>query len=376
MKKEEIEMKAVDTYELNSTTGGRLELPKNILKIRIENDNDSMFFRAYGDIANMDAKIVVSEPNVAILVKDGVKSPLLTNGAFPIYEKNEKKKKGCIFCRRKALKEQKVIDLIVYNPTYAYHAYWGISEPIRTRDVETQIPISFRSLGYYDVKISNVEKLHNSLVGSSRSFSMDNLLDRITPIVSQVVKNEIVNVIHNLHLNYIDVTNHILEIAEQIQPIVSETLNEQYGLFVPIFVIDKLNISDEDRDAIETALKEEREKFNYKKDAKEIADELERLDDKEWEREKYRIGLRREDYAKYLEVLKVIGYPKSFKESSSTDKSKSNSYCPKCGNPVEKDATFCPKCGEQLKTIERKCPHCGKQITSKGKYCPHCGKEL
>ena len=375
--KQDVLMKEVDTYELNSETGGKIELPKNILKIRIENDNNSMFYRAYGDIVNMDTKIIISDPNVAILIKDGVKSPILQGGAFPIYEKDEKKT-GCSFFGKAKLKEKKVIDLIVYNPTYAYHAYWGLSEPIRTRDVETQLPVSFRSLGYYDVKISNVEKFHNSLVGSSRSFSMDDLLDRITPIVSQVVKNEIVNVIHSLHLNYIDVTNHISEIAEKIQPIVSESLNEQYGLYVPIFVVDKLNIPDEDRNAIEEALKEEREKYNFKKDAKEIAEELERLDDKEWEREKYLIGLRRDDYSKYLEVIKVLGYPKHFsqKEESNKEHTKSGSYCPKCGNPVEKDAAFCPKCGEQIKSIERKCPHCNKVLNSKGKYCPYCGKEI
>ncbi|MBP5342575.1 SPFH domain-containing protein [bacterium] len=372
MKNEE-EMKAVDTFELNSKSNGKIDLPSRILKIRIENDNDSMFFRVYGDVASADAKIVISDPNVAILIKDGVRSPILSNGAYPLYEEKEKHKK-CLFGSKKYLKEKKTIDLIVYNPTYAYHAYWGLSEPIRTRDTETHLPVSFRSIGYYDIKISNVEKFHSSLVGSNRSFNMDNLLDRITPIVSQVVRNEIVNVINGLHLNYIDVTNHALEIAEKIQPLVSETLNEQYGLFVPIFIIDKLNIPDEERNAIEQVLHEEREKYNFKKDTKEIADEIERLDDKEWEREKYLINLRREDYEKYLEVIKVLGYPKHQKEEPKT--TKSSSYCPKCGNEVEKDSVYCPKCGEQLKAIEKKCPHCGKVLTSKGKFCPSCGKEI
>jgi len=37
------------------------------------------------------------------------------------------------------------------------------------------------------------------------------------------------------------------------------------------------------------------------------------------------------------------------KASSRTKKTAAENFCPKCGNPVDKDADYCRKCGKKLK---------------------------
>ena len=183
------------------------------------------------------------------------------------------------------------------------------------------------------------------------------------------------------NLGYIDLPLHEAEVAEAIQPLVSEMLNENYGLFCPLFSVEQFFIDEEQRAEIEAFLKANRDEKKFKADAKEIAAELERLDDKEWERTKFLIALRREDEQKYLDVIKILGYPHDpmyaqGKKKEAEEANPAKRFCPKCGAEVVRGEPFCPACGEPLAPIERKCPYCGKTIKSKGKYCPHCGKEL
>lgn len=365
--------KPVETFLVDPKSMGKddvLRLPENVRKIRLENSNDRLFYRVYGDIREPDAQIIISDPNKAVIIKDGISSGILSAGKYDIYEKGDISKG--LFGKAK-LKEAVVVDVIVYNPSLTYEGFWGTSSPIPYRDPETQIPVDIKGRGKYDIRIADVAKFHERLVGSDRDFSMDKLLERVNSFVLQVIKNEFVKVLHELHLGYIDIPLHELEIAERIQPTISEMLNEQYGLFVPLFAIEEFFIDEEKRKEIEQYLKDNRDEEKFKKDAKEIASELERLDDKNWERQKYLIGLKREDYDKYLEVVKILGWEKADKNEETK---KSAAFCPKCGAPIENGQSFCSVCGAQLEALERTCPHCGKTIKSKGKYCPHCGKEL
>jgi RNA polymerase subunit RPABC4/transcription elongation factor Spt4/uncharacterized membrane protein YhaH (DUF805 family) len=47
--------------------------------------------------------------------------------------------------------------------------------------------------------------------------------------------------------------------------------------------------------------------------------------------------------------------------------------CPKCGKATSRDHTYCPSCGEPL---QRSCPQCKKSVQSDWKTCPYCGQKL
>lgn len=368
------EVKEVASFSISGEENN-VSLPKNVKKIRLENSNSKLFYRVYGEVDNPDATLVVTEPNKVIIYKDGVSSGVLSSGAHRIYSDEDLKRKGFIF-KKKVIKEPMVIDVIVFNPSLTYKGMWGTQKPIPYRDPETEIPVDIKGRGTYDLRIADVKKFHRTLVGSSKDFTIEELLERLNTYVYQIAKNQLAKIIHSLHLGYIDLPLHELDIAEAIQPIISETFNEQYGLYVPLFNIQEFTIDQDRRDEIEKYLKDNRDEAKYKKDAKELAVEIERLEDKEWEKEKFLIGLRREDYEKYLEVVKILGKA-SIESSNNVEKgNKGSHYCPKCGEQVSPNDEYCPSCGEKLGSSERVCPHCGKKSVSRGKYCPHCGKEM
>lgn len=85
--------------------------------------------------------------------------------------------------------------------------------------------------------------------------------------------------------------------------ILSPLFERDWGLCVLNFKIADFDLQDEDMDAVEDAAAEKQRQEKLK----EYLAELERLDDKQWEREKYLRQLELQDRAAYYEVLKVIG---------------------------------------------------------------------
>lgn len=380
---------ATTTFVVNGDheEGKITNLPSNVGKIRLETDNKNLFYRAYGLIKNPDTKFILSAPGCEMMIiKDGVSSEPLANGSYPAFKEDEIEVKKPFFGKeKKKVKEDTMFDVVVFNQNLSYEGFWGIPNPIPFRDPETAIPVDIRGRGKYDIRIADVQKFFERVVGSNRDFKMEDLLERINDHVVHILKEKLTQVIHEHHLGYIDLSLHEAEVAEAIQPLVSEMLNEQYGLYCPIFSVEQFFIDDEQRLEIETFLKNNRDEKKFKADAKELAIEAERLDDKNWERTKFLIGLRREDESKYLEVIKILGYPHEpmysagAKKAAEKEKEKEapvKRYCPKCGAEVIRGEPYCPSCGEPLAPVERKCPHCGKTVKTKGKYCPHCGKEF
>ena len=96
--------------------------------------------------------------------------------------------------------------------------------------------------------------------------------------------------------------------------------------------------------------------------------ELERLDDKQWEREMYLKRLEQEDKAAYYEVLKVVG--------SKGGATAAGAFCPNCGHSYENGAAFCPGCGKKLAAATVTCPKCGKTYPGDTAFCSACGTKL
>ena len=345
-----------------------VELPKNVSIIRFENKNDFFFYRAYGEVSNPDAQVVVSGDNKLIIVRNGVKSEVLSGGAYNIFREEDIAKTGLLKNKRELAKPV-VIDLIVYNDGFSYQGFWGTIAPIPYRDPETDIPVEFKGRGSYDVRIADVNKFMQTLIGSAKGMTVFDIKERIKDTIWQVIRNKIAVCIHDLHLNYIDVVVNEANISNAIQPIISETLNDLYGVYIPIFNIVEIFIDEEKRNQVEAILQARRDELKNKKDVKEIVAELERLEDRNWEKEKYLLELEKADREKYYEVLKVLGW------NNPKDAQKGRKFCPKCGTALGLDEDYCPNCGERI-SKELKCPHCGKPLNGASKFCPHCGNKI
>lgn len=358
--------KAVSGVDANTTYHGESQLPDHPEVIRVLPGNDNFFYRLYGDLATDQCEVVVERPCKAIIIRDGVASEVLSNGKFPIFETVTK---GHLF--KKEVKKLTAVTIYVFNPDYQYQTQWGTPTRISYRDPQTQEPVSFGANGTYEMNVVDVQKFFDKVVGGSQKFSVEDFAERTIVLFNQYFKEFAVAAILEDKVNYIDLQAKVLEIANKTREAISAVFTEQYGVSVPILAINSITMSEDDVARVEGLLKSERVEAKTKRDVKEVAAELERLADKEYEREMALRKLEKEDRATYLEVLKILGWPEN------KAKAEGKHFCPKCGEPVGADDQFCNNCGAEVKPkAGRVCPKCGKELKGKVKFCSNCGTEI
>ena len=333
--------------------------------IKFEGDNSQLFWRVAGDICNPKAEIIIPETHNAIYVKDGVMQNLLDAGRHPIFDV----KKGLFGTKKVGAVS---VDVVFMSKTCKLKVLWGTRTPISGRDFMTQIPVEIKANGEFEVQISNPRQFYLELVGSDKSFTVDALRERLIVRMLSYIEPEIASFMQRENISYIDIAANKRKLADNILPAISKLFSEDYGLKVFSFTIADIMIGDEEKAKIEDELKARRVEEKEKKDAKEVAAELERLADKEWDREVYLKKLDQEDHDKYLEVLKILGW-----SSDAANRKGKGQFCPNCGAPINATMKFCNNCGKPLAGAgKRICPKCGRENESGAAFCSNCGEKL
>lgn len=342
--------------------GNSAPLAENVKTIIFEGDNEQFFWRVSGNVLNPDAEVIVPETHQVVFVKDGIMNDILEAGRHRIFETQ---KGGFLGLFKKKVSVN--VDLIFLSKTCKVKVLWGTRTPIKLRDPITEIPVTLRGNGEFTVQILNPRQFYLTIVGSDKNFTIESLQQRLAGRMMLFVEDVIAKVMQSKHLSYVDISANKKEISDEIYQNVIPLFSDEFGLKVSSFTVYNMGIDDEEIIAIENELALRREEMKIEKTAKEIASELERLADKQWEREMYLKKLEQGDYEKYLEVLKIIGWPNGGASNEIT--------CPKCGTKYPAGTRFCSACGTQLTQEKKKCS-CGHENEPGAVFCSNCGKKL
>lgn len=342
--------------------GNSAPIAENVKTIIFEGDNEQFFWRVSGNVLNPDAEVIVPETHQVVFVKDGIMNDILEAGKHRIFEVQ---KGGFLGLFKKKVSVN--VDLIFLSKTCKVKVLWGTRTPIKLRDPITEIPVTLRGNGEFTVQILNPRQFYLTIVGSDKNFTIESLQQRLAGRMMLFVEDVIAKVMQSKHLSYVDISANKKEISDEIYQNVIPLFSDEFGLKVSSFTVYNMGIADEEIIAIENELALRREEMKIEKTAKEIAAELERLADKQWEREMYLKKLEQGDFEKYLEVCKIIGWG---------NKGASNEVvCPKCGTKYPAGTRFCSSCGTQLTQEKKKCS-CGHENEPGALFCSNCGKKL
>ena len=343
--------------------------PSSLRYIKFEGDNNELFWRFQADILNPDAEIIVPETHVCIFVKDGMFMDELKGGRHPIFE--YKKKFG--------LFKQKVgavsVDLVFISKTARLKVMWGTNDPFNFRDELTDMLIHVRAYGEFEVRVANPRKFYSELVGSDKNFTIEDLQRRLLGRLLSEVEPIIYKTLKVNHISFDEISLYKLDIAKSIKSSLSEMFLNDYGLEVCSFVIGNINPLEEEIEILESKRERLKIKQEAKLNAKEIAAEIERLSDKEFERNKILHDLESKDRDKYYEVLKILGWPSTNNHVSKVSDTSNKKICPTCKTIYDSSVSFCPKDGTKLVVVTNKniCPSCHKEIANDVVFCPYCG---
>ena len=202
-------------------------------------------------------------------------------------------------------------------------------------------------------------------------FSLEKLKERLAMRMMSKVEPAIARAMRENSLTYDRMSEHKDEIAQSVLPVLSKMFEEDYGLKMFSFTLAGVMISDEYIRAIETAKRELKEKAAEEAKKQREEEVAAAQDEKNWEREKFMRELEKNDYEKYLEVCKVIGW-----EPRGGARGASGRFCPNCGHSYEAGDKFCPGCGKQVGNTVKICPSCKKENSATANFCSGCGAKL
>ncbi|MCD8372077.1 MAG: SPFH domain-containing protein [Clostridia bacterium] len=277
-------------------------MAKKIRYIKYDGNNSELFVKLSPVGLDADTKIIVPETHNAIILKDGVLMETLNSGSYDIFKEKAKSKwKGV------------VVDIIYLSKTAKLKVLWGTKSQFSFRDEETDLPLKVGAHGEMEVQIGNPRKAYMELIGADKTFTTENLKERLSMRLLGKIEPAIAAAVKELNLTYDRINEHKDEISQAVLPAVSKLYEEDYGLKVFSFTIGSVVISPEDISKIEEA----REKI-----------------------------------------------------------SATEAVCPSCGAALSAGDKFCPECGAAIYPVKKECPFCGKKNTAKAKFCSGCGRKL
>ena len=328
-------------------------------------ENKDLFWRVHCDEANPKCQIIVPPTHNAIFIKDGILQNLLTNGKYPVYETI---RKG-LFKKVDSV----AVDVIFINKTIKFVNKWGTRNPIYSRDPITDLPVTLKGFGEYEVGVDNPIKFYLEIVGLMTHFDLESLQERLHMKMMGYIEPVIKKALHDNFLSYSDISLHKMEINKVILPIINEMFINETGLKVYSFTIDYLMIADEEIQAIEHAIADRKKELKEKEEAKEIAERIDKMNDKEWERKLLLRQLESADLDKYYRVLEILAKNKN---DDKEEQDNIKTVCPNCGKEFDKAVRFCDFCGFKLFEDKKYCKNCKRELKKDSLYCDFCGTKV
>lgn len=297
----------------------------------LEATNNDLFIRKSCTDLDKNAQVIVEETHCAIMIKDGEMIDTLSAGKYPIFDKKDKGVSR--------------VDIIYMSKTAKLKANWGTLNKLVLRDVLTDLPMEVGANGEYEVQIKDPRKFYLELVGADKNFTLDKLKERLQGRILSEIEPVVAKVVREQNVAYYDLAEKKNVIAKEVFETIAKMFEKDYGISLYSFVISKIFVANENIEKIENELKNRREE----KTAKELAEEVERLGDKEFDREVLLKQLEDANYDKYLEVCKLIGCePRPKAEREEAEQVDGNKFCNECGEACNSSDKFCSKCGNKL----------------------------
>ena len=340
-----------------------IKFEQNLCNAKVD-DNEVLFVRVSDEVKDKTARFEVPPTHSAYIIRGGGDERYYKSGTYDVFD-NKKDIKNW--------KQGLSVDIIYIPNSPSVKVLWGTSEKFKYRDEASNKVVNVGARGYIFVTITNSQQFYKKIVGTKKEFDLKEFRKNFAGNVVNYFSDYFLKVVKNEKLTYDQFDAYKLDIGNKVGELISKNFEQDWGIGITNFVIEWVGIDDEDSEAVENAAAD----VQKQKKLKEYIAELERLDDKQWEKEKYLRQLELQDKSAYYEVLKVIGHPPVSGNAGFMGSSASASgFCPHCGAAVKGGDIFCSKCGKRVVKETVVCPNCGKTNDEGSVFCTACGTKL
>lgn len=321
----------------------------------MDDENRLLFFNTTEEIENANAQLEVDLLMRAMVTKSGGDCRYYEGGNHPLFDNRTEKKNW---------KKGFSVKIVYMTKDTNVKVLWGLNEKLSYRDKISDKVVSVGAGGMCMICVVNPEQFVRKVVGMRESYSSEDFKIFFFEVLKDRFTQAFYSVLDKETITYDRLDSAKSMIAKKANDILSKEFEQEWGVSLQNMTIDKLFMGDEDIKKLESVTEE----AEHRKRLKEYLDELERLDDKQWEREKYLHQLELQDRAAYYEVMKVIG--------NDMGGIKGANFCSNCGHSYESSSQFCPNCGKPLARASITCSKCGKVSTGDSMFCAGCGNKF
>ncbi|MBQ8292850.1 MAG: SPFH domain-containing protein [Bacilli bacterium] len=311
-------------------------------------------------------QLIVTESQVAILVKDGQIGDIFGPGKHKLETKNLPiltKIAGWKYGFDSPFKA----DVYYVNTKQFINQQWGTTNPVMMNDREFG-PVRIRAYGKYAYRVTDAGKFMKEIFGTKRDYSTSALADYF----KSMVVTGFSSCLSQASIPVLEIAGKYYELAELIKQKVQEDFSEIGLTLVELFV----------------------ENVSLPKEVEETIDKRTSvgiMSDKMGSYVTYEAAGAMRDAAKN-EGNGMAGAGMGFgagaamgqmmsealknaKDEEPKPSKTATKKCPKCASEVAATSKFCPECGEKL-PVNKFCPECGKEVNAGAKFCPECGNKL
>ncbi len=328
-----------------------IKFEQNLCNAELD-ENEILFIRAKDRVTVPNAQFEVPTTHDAILIKGG-DMRYYQNGLYNVFDDKKEVKNW---------KHGASVEVIYIPKDTRVVIKWGTPIRLRYRDEASNKIISVGARGEFDVSITNPEQFFRKVVGVKKEFNLQEFKKRFGETVATEFADLFFKVVEEKHLTYDKFMMAKKDMGIRMGEILNQEFEKDWGLSVLNFKIADFDLRDEDIDAIENPVVEKQRKDKLE----EYLNDLEKLQDKKEEREKYLRHLKLQDEDAYNKILDLMNNSDSTEENT----------CPRCGHKYKKDDKFCSECGNKIGNQPIVCPKCGKANDSSAIYCSSCGNKL
>jgi membrane protease subunit (stomatin/prohibitin family) len=124
---------------------------------------------------------------------------------------------------------------------------WGTPNPIMLRDPEFG-PIRLRAFGVYALKAVDPKALLKELVGTDEVFEADEILE----LMRGIINTSFADMLGKSEIAALDLASNYQSLSESLRAAVTERVDDEYGLEIPILNIVNISLPEEVEQALDT----------------------------------------------------------------------------------------------------------------------------
>lgn len=369
-------------------------------------NRDWIIYKHYAEDLTTATQLIVSEGQVAILLKGGRLFDMFGPGKHTLSTENLPLLRGFIklpFGGRTPF----TAEIYYINTTAKLDLTWGTSDPIQLVDPTYHIRLRIRAFGSVGLKISDYALFLRELIGSmntSEVISYDRTLEFFKGFLVSKVKSVIAQVIIDEKISALEISAKLNELSDKVAGMLEPDF-DMFGMKLINFYIKSINFPEEDFDAINNILAQKAE-FDIMGDSRYATKRAFDVYEGAANNESGVAGVFAaggmgvaSGIAMYNGIngggmlgaapmnpaaAAVIACPgcgaqnpagTNFCNQCGSRLGKKTAVCPNCGKENEEGAVFCNNCGTRIKTEPKVC-ECGRPIEPGSKFCSGCGKKV